>query len=278
MKFIDDALLYQIEAEIDFHNKISLYKAHENISGGNALWTEQHGFKILKDTPATKGSWILNALSGQDVYIGGNTRKIIYERSEKNRTSSLDTSLLPSERNPGSQQQSLRIDSYIESVFGVFYSSDGNIRRLYPSAGGLYTTQLIVIKKIYTQSIDYHGDWVVEHYMPIAHMFEKIAYINMEELKGIVGSSYNINIDKLDFILAYVVFPSLSIAKYGNRGYKFSLMEVGHMVQCAIDNADKHELLQRVYGYFDEHAMPSFLGLNPHSAWVECLHCFKFKD
>lgn len=278
MNFIDDALLYQIEAEIDFQDKINLYKAHENISGGNALWTDEHGFKILKNTPATKGSWLLNALSGQDIYIGGNIRRIIYKRSEKNRTSSLDTSLFPVDRNIDSQCQNLRIDSYIESVFGIFYSSDGNIRRLYPSAGGLYTAQLIVIRKIYTQDINYNGDWMVEHYMPVAHMFEEIGYINIEELRSIIGSSDNINIDKLDFMLVYVVFPSLSIAKYGNRGYKFSLMEVGHMAQCAIEKADKHGLLQRVYGYFDEHAMPNFLGLNPQSAWVECLHCFNFKD
>lgn len=279
MEYIDDALLYQIDPEIDFEEKIKLYKARVAISGNNALWEKGRGFRIIKENASNRASWIINALHGQDVYLGGEVRKVsslsqitASYREESLQTKDIEEYSVIGERKVSNINQ--KIDDYIQSVFGVFKDSNtGKNRKSYPSAGGLYTVQVFVVKRLYNSE---HGDWSVEHYMPSLGLYEHINYIEMDDLATVVGTSETIDINKLDFFLAYGVIPILATAKYGNRGYKFALLEVGHMMQCAITNARNHSLLQRIYGYYDEHSISDLLGMNSQSVWIEGIHCFKF--
>lgn len=76
----------------------------------------------------------------------------------------------------------------------------------------------------------------------------------------------------------YIVVPLLATIKYNSRGIKFSLIEVGTMMQHASINANLLELGTRVYGYYDEQGASNIFNLNPKYFWVEGVQLFRSLD
>ncbi len=110
-------------------------------------------------------------------------------------------------------------------LLSSFYAWNGLEHRAYPSAGATYVTEVFCVTfnvKGYSGKVIYydpekHGIVVVSDKAPTWK--EATKTLNME-IKG------NPNL-----LIIFVAFPQRAIAKYGERGGRFALLEVGAAVQ-----------------------------------------------
>jgi SagB-type dehydrogenase family enzyme len=108
------------------------------------------------------------------------------------------------------------------SAFGT--ASDGS--RAFPSAGGTYPLEIFALLHNVTGPL--RGKAV--HYEPAEHAVTPIAElppwdeyrdaVNLEDLDGVPHA-----------LVVFVLFPGRMTAKYGERGGRFALIEVGHAAQ-----------------------------------------------
>lgn len=99
-------------------------------------------------------------------------------------------------------------------------------RRMYPSAGHRFPVETYVVSTITGSELNAG----VYHYAPKEHMLEKIKEVHFtEDIKKKLFNEKKIY-DAPLYILMTGVFDR-TIEKYGERGYRFVLMESGHMAQ-----------------------------------------------
>lgn len=69
-------------------------------------------------------------------------------------------------------------------------------------------------------------------------------------------------VEEAAFTILLTALPERSSAKYGERGYRFALIEAGHVAQNAVLGADGFGLSAQVLGGFFDEALDAALGLD----------------
>ncbi len=103
--------------------------------------------------------------------------------------------------------------------------SDTNIRRCFPSAGGLYPLELYVI----SGNVDELPQGVY-HYNPCTHTFAQIKQGDSRpqiQRMTFVGDA----VQTVGVVFVFTAMFGRSKIKYGERAYRFALLEAGHAMQ-----------------------------------------------
>jgi SagB-type dehydrogenase family enzyme len=113
----------------------------------------------------------------------------------------------------------------LAAALGASYASDGGTRRRpVPSGGALYPLELYVL------ALRVDGlERAVLHYNPFRHRLELLAALDPARARETL-----VDPSLLDHASALIVVTGMfwrSRFKYGARGYRFTLLEAGHVVQ-----------------------------------------------
>jgi SagB-type dehydrogenase family enzyme len=119
---------------------------------------------------------------------------------------------------------------HLAGLLGAAYATrtctDGAVRRPAPSGGGLYPLELYVL------ALDVADlERCVVHYNPFRHRLEKLGELDPDD----VGRAL-VDPPLAEHSAALLVVTAMfwrSRFKYGLRGYRFALLEAGHVVQNA---------------------------------------------
>ena len=119
------------------------------------------------------------------------------------------------------------------------------LRRPVPSGGALYPLELYVV------ALDVEGlEPCVAHYDPKRHRLSLLGPVSSDDTRGAI-----VDQSLVDRAAALVVVTAMfwrSRFKYGARGYRFALLEAGHLVQNAVLAATALELSALpLGGFFD---------------------------
>jgi SagB-type dehydrogenase family enzyme len=221
-------------------------------------------FLLADRTSATKDVRIMELLQGYDYSLSPERLEIVeLQPSVHNRRNSLD---LNSRGSAQSEQRRPMLELvsqfFARSVRPNFAASP------YASAGGLYTVQPVVVPLINFPDAEAYGVWHVRAQAGIA---ERINSTTRPALRNMI--SLQAGMDPLNgaLLIAFVVLPYATLAKYGTRGYKFVLFEIGSMIQHIASIATEYNWAARAVGGFDEQGFASVLGLSPQGAYVELI-------
>lgn len=268
MKTYSEALLLQLETVIPDKWFDRVYSARSAITDSNGWHIPGKGFAFHSSPVAVGQPWILDALAERDIHLGYDIDKLGELPHFEARKRSLMTNSVSREKCGIASTEVLK---FLVETFGVSESAGPVSRRTYASAGGLYPVQVLLGCK---QSGKTEKGWDVLHFIPSLGAVEKLPGFADEQLLTYVGAMENFDPTESDFLLAYTLFPSVVVAKYGPRGYKFALIEVGSMQEVARRSASRYGWDSRPYGYYDEQALPNLFGLNPDNVWIEGLQFF----
>ena len=113
-------------------------------------------------------------------------------------------------------------------VWGRVASADlEQLERPVPSAGGLYPLEVYVLSRATAEIAP-----GVYHYSPVLHGLEQISSIDLSRrlLKDLFfGQRYAA---AASAVLVVTAVMRRSLKKYGDRGYRYVLLEAGHLVQA----------------------------------------------
>ncbi len=237
------------------------------LSSGNGLYGSD-GTPYLYSSPyvaAPDLPWVLDELASADTrFTSSGDDSWAGSRPKHERLKSVDPKLVSKGEGLGSGRDVVR------QAFGYDDAPDETHARFsYPSAGGLYGVQALLLEN--SNDAGLH----VSHFLPLANCFEFVTYVDYNSFDRSVGDARWGRSNDNEFWVAYVIVPDLAIAKYGFRGYKLALMEVGAMYQSSTLVAQRLQFQTRVLANFDEIGLASILGLNPANTWVECLQMFR---
>ena len=128
-------------------------------------------------------------------------------------------------------------------------------RRHVPSGGALYPLELYPLAL--------HVDGVaagIYHYAPYGHRLERLADLDLEHLStALVDTTIPRN---AALLVAISGMFWRSRFKYGQRGYKFALLEAGHVAQNALLLAAARGIDAAPLGGYYDAALDTFLGLD----------------
>jgi SagB-type dehydrogenase family enzyme len=129
-----------------------------------------------------------------------------------------------------SQRRPLRLGhlaAVLEASYAALAREPGLMRRPVPSAGALYPLELYVLA-LAVEDIDS----VVAHYNPFRHRLELLGPLDEAALRDCV-----VDPGLVDTAAAVLVLTGMfwrSRVKYAARGYRFTLLEAGHVTQNAV--------------------------------------------
>ena len=265
MTVYSETLLYQVESALPDKWRDRVYKARSSITGDNAWHQDNKGFAICSLPAADQQPWLVTSLLGRDISFTPQTEPLDPVEHYRPRQRSLCTGQtvpIPVEAE--------EIYRFIGSVFSTSKNMNNFSPRTYPSAGGLYPVQVVVAHRN-TSDLE---EWESLHYISSTNSIESLSKFTSAEMLCYIGHTDTFDPRSADFIVAYLVLPCLSIAKYEPRGYKFSLLEVGTMQESARQAGELSGWQSRAYGYYDELGIAALFGLNPDRAWIEGLQFF----
>lgn len=140
---------------------------------------------------------------------------------------------------------------------------ENQARRSYPSGGALYSAQAIV----YARNIESIVPSAY-HYLPKTNSLERLTSLNCQEISRylFLNKDYS-QLENYDFFVLYVILIEKVLAKYGARGYRLALLEVGSMYQSLIGELEIEGLRSRIWGGFEDETLAAALGIDPRVAW-----------
>ncbi|EJJ3932097.1 SagB/ThcOx family dehydrogenase [Salmonella enterica] len=145
----------------------------------------------------------------------------------------------------------------ISDSFAATIETHG-IKMPYPSGGALYSGQVIIfIKNVQGYG---HGAY---HYLPISNKLESLDALPIEVVEDALFMQKPSNFINYDFFILYGSLMSKHISKYGYRGYRLSMMEIGSMYRNMEIQSTYHHLTNRVWGGFCDEALSVSLGVDP---------------
>jgi SagB-type dehydrogenase family enzyme len=115
----------------------------------------------------------------------------------------------------------------LESCYLARQQPDGTSRRPVPSAGALYPLELYVIPLAVSGL-----DAAVYHYHPYRHRLHLLAPLAWGDLRAAVVDPSVLETAAVLVLVTAVFWRSRF--KYGPRGYRFALLEAGHLAQNAL--------------------------------------------
>jgi SagB-type dehydrogenase family enzyme len=140
----------------------------------------------------------------------------------------------------------------------------------YPSAGGLYPIEVYAIIPLSARQAREDRTANVYHYNTIT---SELSLINVRPLYPDICNALGFGRRLRPFGTA-LVFTSMfgrSVAKYGSRGYRFSLLEAGHVAQNILLACPTRKLAAFCWGGYADDCVHKLLGLD---GIEECaVHC-----
>ncbi|MBP6888647.1 MAG: SagB/ThcOx family dehydrogenase [Candidatus Pacebacteria bacterium] len=159
---------------------------------------------------------------------------------------------------------SLDVLSYILKC-GYGTVDENGTRRTAPSAGARYPLELYVLftSKSSTAEAGFY------HYAIKDHSLEVVCLVSLreEDIKKMFFEEGEI---RSMYIIITAVFQR-SISKYGSRGYRYLLLEAGHVGQNIIVAATEKGGTTRPLGSVDETRVEKLLGLSSEERVVYCI-------
>jgi len=126
--------------------------------------------------------------------------------------------------------------------------------RPYPSAGSLYTTEVMLA--IFEPHELEPG---IYHYKMRSHELERVT--ERSPFRVLTGGNVEIGVPAFAFV--YFVNWTKSLLKYRYRGYRFALMEIGSIFQQAALVSTRMHMNNLVYNAFSDHEVAGEVGLSP---------------
>jgi SagB-type dehydrogenase family enzyme len=160
------------------------------------------------------------------------------------------------------------VAALLSSGYGIVDHVEGSdgarlLRHAVPSAGGLFPLELLV----FLRRIDTIPDGVYR-YDAIAHELDLV--IADDQFETVLAPSlyaYPFIEDANGFVAMTAVFERTQ-HKYGPRGYRYILLEAGHVAQNLALRAAELELATLCAGGFSDSRLNAALGMDPRRAGV----------
>ena len=230
---INDASLFHVQS----HNRPSL-PLHSQEPGLNALSHDQISF-----------------LEYQSYDFGGSdqNKKKYPESSQRSFSASRFTPRSPLEKHLFDKILS---ESFVETEY------QKRLVRPYPSAGALYSAQIT----IYCRNIQGVSDRVY-HYLPNKNNLELLHEVSHEDVLEQLLLTKENPLANFDFLILYSFIASVPMSKYGYRGYRFGILEIGSMYQKLLTVLDDYGLCSRVWGGFYDEPLSALFGVDPRVSW-----------
>ena len=150
----------------------------------------------------------------------------------------------------------------------LFFQSFGETRqasrrfRPYPSGGAQYSAQVVVYCKNVADTIG--GSY---HYHPERNGFEKLAAPDDKEILRLLSLRPDNPLSNFDFVVLYSFLATVPISKYGYRGYRLGLLEIGSMYQKLLETLECNGCHGRIWGGFSDEPLSVALGVDPRVSW-----------
>lgn len=128
----------------------------------------------------------------------------------------------------------------------------------YPSAGGLYTGQVI----IYIRNVQGYQPGAY-HYLPVSNQFEKLQSLSSHSVNSALFMQDEKHLVEYDFFIFYGSILNKHLCKYGCRGYRFALLEIGSMYRNLEIETQREGLRSIVWGGFSDEILSVTLGIDP---------------
>jgi SagB-type dehydrogenase family enzyme len=142
--------------------------------------------------------------------------------------------------------------------------------RPYASGGGLYPVEA------YALLLDIEGlAPQVTHYDPFAHRLDVIGEMPREAMLAVVNDVDG-QLAASAFIVILTAMMGRTTVKYGMRGYRFALIEVGEVAQNLSLCAVAHRLVTLPWGGYNDDQLADLLRIDNVSELV--LHCLAMGD
>jgi SagB-type dehydrogenase family enzyme len=126
----------------------------------------------------------------------------------------------------GARLTTRALATILAAAYGSAGWAEGSARRTSPSAGALYPLELY----LFVNDVPRHPSGVF-HYDPLAHRLEELARASPERL---ARALVHADLAQAALLLVVTALFWRSRFKYGLRGYRFALLEAGHVMQNAL--------------------------------------------
>lgn len=268
-KYSNDATRLQIRRSIPAIDLTTLRAVRSQLCAGNAL-TIDSGFAISPLSAASANHWIMRLGEFDYALDLDNSQPIDPPAKDIH---SRQPSLTNADRHINIEARSLEQSDLHAILNNCFLKplTSPEMSRPYASAGSLYPVQVFILARQGRQ-------WERFHLLPLARRLENLGPVPFTEIFNYVGCDGPVALEQVDLVLGFGIIPEISIAKYRLRGYKFSLIEIGEMIQEVTRNAGSMNFSTRPYGYFDELSIANLWGLNPDDIWIEQLQLLAKED
>lgn len=169
-------------------------------------------------------------------------------------------------RKSGISAKSISLEdlSYIlKCGYGIVGNNE--IRRTTPSAGARYPLEIYVLiaDKNSTVETGFYHYSIREHSLELA----RLVSLSEESVKEMFFEEEG---TRLMYIVITGVFQR-TISKYGSRGYRYLLLEAGHVGQNIIVAATERGVTTRPLGSVDEVKVEKILGLDSEERVIYCI-------
>ncbi|BCL14731.1 nitroreductase family protein [Micromonospora sagamiensis] len=138
------------------------------------------------------------------------------------------------------------VDAAVRAVADVVLSRDRDGRKAYPSAGGLYAVRGYVVQS-YARLVTAPGG----SHQPV------LGAVDPEEIRT---ATFGQVAGQPNWLVLTGSQPDYQ-ERYGLRGYRYLLLEAGHVAQCLIDEAGHAGLRALPVGAFDDEGLAAAVGL-----------------
>lgn len=175
-------------------------------------------------------------------------RSVLFELTQKR-----DASLVRIKHQTLSLEE---ISSILLTAYGEFAVRDA-VKRTVPSGGGLYSLEIYIVVR------DGHGLLPgIYHYSPEGYVLQPVIYAEEKEMKLFFSklSSYSFLWNKTFAIIITSKFD-VPISKYGSRGYRYILLEAGHVGQNIVLQAAEYGKSALPIAGFNEEVFEQKIGL-----------------
>ena len=156
----------------------------------------------------------------------------------------------------GAERRPLTL-SELATVLGASYAAapdgEGALRRPVPSGGALYPLELYVVA-LAVEGLDQGA----LHYDPFRHRLAELSSVSPADVRAALVDATLV--DRASALLVVTAMFWRSRFKYGARGYRFALLEAGHVVQNAVLAATARELPALPLGGFFDRRLDGLVG------------------
>jgi SagB-type dehydrogenase family enzyme len=152
---------------------------------------------------------------------------------------------------PGARLELPTLAALLGAAYGARRRADGPLRRPVPSGGALYPLELYVLPRAVGALAP-----SAFHYDPFAHRLEELAPLG--DLPSVLVDPTIA--ERATCLLAVTGMFWRSRIKYGQRGYRFALLEAGHVVQNVLLAAAALELPALPLGGFYDRRADALVG------------------